>query len=57
LFLPRQVRVYLSDEVALEAANDLPLAESLGGAPFDVGPGWFVVTHADDDGDIEALLT
>ena len=43
----------LAGEEPLQAANDLRLRLSLGDAAGDVGPGRFVVLHADDDNTVE----
>jgi hypothetical protein len=51
-----QVVVDLSGDVALEAADDLAFAESLGGAAFDVVAGGLVVAYADDGDDVEGAV-
>jgi hypothetical protein len=51
-----KVGVDLADEVALEAADDLPLGQAFGGASLDVGAGGFVVAHPDDGGHVEGAV-
>src|SRR3954464_5110852 len=51
-----QVGVYLSGDVALEAADDLAFAEAFGGASFDVVAGGLVVAHPDDCDDVEGAV-
>src|SRR3546814_16325655 len=51
-----QVLVDLSGDVALQAADDFALAETFGGAPFDVVAGWLVVSHEADGADVERAV-
>ena len=43
-------------DVALEATDDLSLAQALGGAPVDVVTGGLVAAHPDDGHDVEGAV-
>src|SRR4051812_17348278 len=52
----REVGVDLPGDVALEAADDLSLAEALAGAAFDVVAGGLVMAHPHDGDDVERAV-
>ena len=45
--------VDLSRKEAFTASDDLACGPAIGGASGDVGAGWWMESHADDDGSIE----
>src|SRR4051812_35054705 len=51
-----QVGVDLACDVALEAADDLALAQAFGGPACDIVASWLVMSHPDDSDDVEGAV-